>query len=242
MFARATSLAFALAFASSLTSQRIALPHGTGSLTHGAAWTALGADDIRAERRATDPTGEPAHTQLRALLGELAQRDRAGEHVVLHMPGAVPGTQRSVNAYSAVARTTGDALLADATVTAMRDAYQAELSKAPGSTTFTGHEDPQLFATGALRLRFELDQQGLRTVLWHVTVPSGDRVQYFECAFDGRDADAPLVLAELLRTYDGARDASPSMLPAMLLGGGLGGLLGVLMGRWRKRKLANQTA
>ena len=220
-----------------LLAQTVALPHGTGNVTPPSGWTTLGPNELAATSRPGDPSAEPARSMLLGLVGELQRQARTAEHVVLYAPGAVPGTLRSVNCYSDAARATRADLLDPDTIARVRDAYQQELQKSGAKVAFLGHDDPQLFPSGSLRLRFELDQEGLRTLLQHHTVPAGDRVQYFETACDGRDADAPLAIDALLRTFDGAKEAPMGPLSNMLLGGMCGGLAGVLMAVWRKRRL-----
>jgi hypothetical protein len=223
--------------AATLSAQAVTLPHGTGTLTPPPGWTTLATAELAAATRPSDPSAEPARTQLLGLIGELQRHGRTAEHVVLYTMGAVPGALRSVDAYSDGVPATRADLLDPATIARVRDAYQAELRKSGATVTFLGHDDPQLFPSGSLRLRFELDQQGLRTLVQHHTVPAGERVQYFETACDGRDADAPGALDAVLRTFDGAREAPAGMLTNMLLGGMCGGLAGVLMAVWRKRRL-----
>jgi hypothetical protein len=220
-----------------LPAQQVPLPGATGRLLPPAGWTVLRASDLATPTRASDPTAEPARTMLAAMIGELQQRQRTAEHVVLYQLGAGDAL-RSINAWSmAGSATTAKLQQADA-VTQVREALTTAMAAGGAKVEFVGHDDPQLFANGSLRLRFSLQQGDRRWLLQHHVVPAGDRLQYFETVAMPGDGGADDAFAAVLRTFDGARDGTaPSTLTNMVLGGVCGGLAGIAAAMWRRRRL-----
>lgn len=220
-----------------LVAQRLELPHGTGGIVPTATWNALHGEALAATSRPDDPAAEPGRSQLLARLGELQIRQRTAEHVVLHSPGATTGGLRLVECYSDAVMARTAELLQPATVERIRDGFVTEYGKGGVPLAFVGHDDPKLFPTGSLRLRFELGTGEQRRMLQHHTVPAGERVQYFEASYAADDAEAAAAIDALLRTFDGAREQPGGLLSNMLLGGLAGGAAGCLMAVWRRRRL-----
>lgn len=219
-----------------LPAQQLLLPGGTGRLVPPAGWTALPASELAAPTRSSDPTAEPARTTLLALIGELQQQQRTGEHVLLHQLGAGDAL-RNINAWSMPGSAIGAQLMQADTVTQVREALTTTLAAGGAKVEFVGHDDPKLFAH-SLRLRFALQQGERRWLLQHHVVPAGDRLQYFETVSMPGDGGAEDAFAAVLRTFDGARDGTPpSTLIYMVLFGMCGGLAGIAAAKWRQRRL-----
>lgn len=232
--------ALAALLAAATPAQQVAFPHRVGHLTPGPGWTVLGAADLAAAERASDPAAEPARGVLRAVIAELQSRQRAAEHVLLHAAGP-HGALRLVNAYTAPVHATGAALREPAAAARMRQALEPELARGGAKVTFLGDDDPGLFRTGSTRLRFLQETAAGTFRLDHHAVPAGDRVVYFETIWTPGDAEAEAAIAAVVRTFDGARDSlADPMLRNLMLGAVLGGGAGVLMALWRRRRLLRQ--
>lgn len=228
------------ALATALPSQKIApqvaLPQDTGTLSPPAAWTVLRAAELDAAERSTDPRDEPAKGLLRERIETLRQDQRTAEHVILHAAGE-HGRLRLVDAYSAAGGTSAAALRGHEAAAQVRGNLEPALRAGSATVEFLGHDDPQLFATGSLRLRFRRTIGATSYLVHHHVVPAGDRTAYFEVAFFPDDAPADAEVAALLRTFDGARDGTDRTLRNMLLGGLLGGATGVMAAMWRRRRM-----
>jgi hypothetical protein len=235
---RAIAVTFAcLCSFASLPAQQVSLPGRTGKLTPPGGWTVLSANELAAPSRAGDPAAEPARTMLTAMIGELQQRQRTAEHVVLHQLGTGDAL-RSINAWSIPGSATSSALQQADAVTQVREALTTAMAAGGAKVEFVGHDDPKLFGNGSLRLRFALQQGDRRWLLQHHVVPAGDRLQYFETVAMPGDGGADDAFAAVLRTFDGARDGTaPSTLTNMVLGGVCGGLAGIAAAMWRRRRL-----
>ncbi len=219
-----------------LAAQQVVLPHDAGMLSPPAAWTVLRAAELDAAERITDPRDEPARGLLRDRIETLRKDQRTAEHVLLHATGE-HGRLRLVDAYSAAGGTSAAALRGHEAAAQVRGNLEPALRAGGATIEFLGHDDPQVFATGSLRLRFRRTTGAASYFVHHHVVPAGDRTAYFEVAFFPDDAPAEAQVAALLRTFDGARDGADRTLRNMLLGGLLGGATGVMAAMWRRRRM-----
>jgi hypothetical protein len=224
-----------LACTAHLAAQRpVPLPHGSGALVAPADWTVLGAADLAAPQRVSDPTDEPARTLLLTMLAELQSRSQTADHLVLHAKGKRPGDLRSVNCYGTAARATTADLQQESTVRTMQEAYVAETTKAGSAVTFLGHDDPRLFPTGSLRLRFESRHGDSRNDVHLHVVPAGERVQYFEVMAAREDTEGLAAIESVLRTFDGAKEAKNDITRTLILGGISGAVAGMAFALLRR--------
>ncbi len=227
--------------ATTLAAQQVPLPHATGNLAPPAGWVVLRDVQLTATDRATDPTDEPGRTLLRDLLTTLARSGATADHVVLHAPGDGARSLRIVDAYSAPSEATARRLQQAETIAAMRDALLAALRADKLDVQYEGHEATSLCGVGGVRLRFSLQKDGRRWLLHHHAMPAHTRVQYFEALLLPEDAGGPAAVDALLRTFDGAVDAPPTMT-GLLIGGVAGALAGMLAGLWRRKRLQRAAA
>ncbi len=223
--------------------ERVALPNATGTVMPSSGWTVLRAPELAAAQRASDPTAEPGRTTLLAAIEQVQKNERTGDHVLFHAPGAVPGSLRLVNAYSAPGRATSKDLVSPASAEAIRKVLEPTLTAPDVTVTWLGHADAQLFPIGSLVLRFQLACADRRWELHHHVVPAGTRLQYLETMHFVDDADGPAAIDALLRTFDGAREATGNpILVNMMIGGIAGAVAGIAAGllrrRWRLRRTA----
>lgn len=232
----AATFLFATTALTQTTAQSVLLPHGTGHLQPDATWTVLSGEQLAAPSRASDPAAGFGRALLLATITDLQAQKRTGEHVVLHQPGGKPDELRLVNAYASDVATTVAELQAEASLAKVRDAMLAALQKNGITATFVGHEDPKLWASGSVRLRFGVTQNGIAAELEHHLVPAGERLQYFEVLRLAGDDAGRAATDALLRTFDGARVAVAS-IQNMLIGGALGAIAGMAMARWRRARL-----
>lgn len=221
---------------------KVALPHDTGNLTPAADWVVLQGDTLAATSRLTDPTDEPAHSILLAITQHLQQEKRTAEHVLLHQPGSAPGQLRTINAYSAPVTATTAALQSDRAIDQMHRALEDALAGPGTKVVYHGGEKWEAFAVGGAVLSFEL-VVGDRTLVDKIhVVPAGEHLQYFEVQYDARDEAAPLAIAAVLATFDGAREKDSGLPWPMILGGIGGGIAGALAGRLRNKRRAAAAA
>lgn len=231
----------ALALVAPAVAQQVPLPDGTGNLVPPAGWVVLRDAQLTASERASDPVAEPGRTLLRDLLTTLARSGASAGHVVLHVPGDGAGSVRIVDAYSAPSEATVRRLQRPETIAAMRDALVAALQADKLEVQYEGHEATSLCGVGGVRLRFVLQKDGRRWLLHHHAMPAHTRVQYFEALLLPEDTGGPAAVDALLRTFDGAVDAPPTMT-GLLIGGVAGALAGMLAGLWRKKRLQRAAA
>lgn len=221
--------------------QKAPLPAGTGAVAVPAGWTLVRGDALKAAARPDDPPEGPGRALLHRTLAEVAAPD-AGEHLVLHAPGAAPGTLRLVDAYAAPGSATSAALQAADRVTAIRSTLEAEFAKAKTPATFVAADHPQYGALSGLALRFSVQAPEGPLQFTHHLVPAGEHVQYFDTLAPADDAAAPAAFASLLGSFDGARESDDHTLQNMLFGGFAGALLGIVMAKRRARRAAAAAA
>lgn len=230
-------LAAAFCIALSLGAQdRIALPHGTGSLGALPGWTAVAGGGPPATP-AAPALAEPARALLDGVFATLRERQREAEHVLVHAPGSRPGELRLVNCYSSPDPTRSQDLQDAAFVDRLRAALEQNLTSPGVTVKCLGSRQPGLFPVGSLALEFAVVADGLELRVEHHVVPAGDRTQNFETTWFPNDVDARGEIEAVLRTFDGAREGAPDhTLRNMLLGGAIGGILGVITARRRRRR------
>lgn len=227
--------------ATTLAAQQVPMPHATGNLVPPAGWVVLRDAQLTASERASDPTTEPGRTLLRDLLATLARSGAAADHVVLHAPGDAAGSVRIVDAYSdATAAMVGHMQRPEA-MEAMRDVLLAALRKDQFDVQYDGGEATSLCGVGGVRLRFAVQKGERRWLLHHHAMPARGRVQYFDALLLAEDTGGAAAADALLRTFDGAVDAPPSMVAMLVIGlagGGLGMLAAALRNWLRQRRAA----
>ncbi|MFO1077471.1 MAG: hypothetical protein U1E73_07070 [Planctomycetota bacterium] len=217
----------------------VALPGDTGKVQVPDGWTVLGAEALARSSRPTDPTDEPAHSMLLAIVEVLQEHHRTADNVVLHQPGRSPGQLRTINVYSAPGAVTAAELQSDRAVEQMRKALAEGLAVAGTEVTFTGSAKWERFAVGGITLGFELAADDVHYIDRVHAVPAGDRIQYFETHYDKSDAGADAAIASVLATFDGAREQPRGYSSGVIIGAIAGALGGVLAGLARRhRKVA----
>jgi hypothetical protein len=226
----------ATALLAPLAAQQVQLPHATGNLLPPAGWVVLRDAQLTANERATDPIEEPGRTLLRDLLTTLAKSAATADHIVLHAPGDGAGNVRIVDAYSDATEATAGRLQRPEKMAAMGETLLAALRKDQFDASYDGGEATSLCGVGGVRLRFTVQKDGRRWLLHHHAMPAHTRVQYFEALLLPEDTGGPAAIDALLRTFDGAVDAPPTMT-GLLIGGVAGALAGMLAGLWRRRRL-----
>ncbi|MFN8827655.1 MAG: hypothetical protein ACK501_22020 [Planctomycetota bacterium] len=231
----------ATVLAAPLAAQQVPLPHATGNLVPPAGWVVLRDAALTASERASDPTAEPGRRLLRDLLATLVKSGAAADHVVLHAPGDGAGSARIVDASSAATEATAGRLQRPETMAAMGEALLAALRKDQFDASYDGGEATSLCGVGGVRLRFTVQKDGRRWLLHHHAMPAHTRVQYFEALLLPEDTGGPAAVDALLRTFDGAVDAPPTLI-GLLIGGVAGALAGMLAGLWRKNRLQRAAA
>ncbi|MFO1077470.1 MAG: hypothetical protein U1E73_07065 [Planctomycetota bacterium] len=214
------ALALALAAAALLPAQTpIALPNGTGNLTAPAGWAVADA----ATRAAID--GAP-HVRAEA------------DDVVLVEAGAGPERRRTIRAYSIDLQTTAADLQTDRAIEALSSEQNRALVADGVTVVYVGNRKWNQFATGGVSLTFTVTAGGATRQHEVFVVPAGERLQYFETVFAKDDLDAPIAIARVLGTFDGAREAAKNhVLELMLVGGVVGALAGSIAARRRQRRL-----
>ena len=232
-------LALATALAAALPAQvATPLPHATGHLTVPATWSVLTAADLAAEARPTDPKGEPGLTVLLGTIAELRTGKRENDNLLLHQPGTAPGQLRIVDAYSDAAAVRSVELQSRDAVERMSRTFQEHIAVPGANVVFHGQSTPPLFGVGcvALLYRVDLPQGSVHRQLY--AVPAGERLQYFETSYSAEDLDAPLAIAALLQTFDGAAEPpNDDVLRNMILGGLAGAVAGIGVAVLRRRRL-----
>ncbi|MBL8754101.1 MAG: hypothetical protein JNK15_12445 [Planctomycetes bacterium] len=233
---RSFVVAFTLAHTAGLA-QKVDLPAGTGHLRPGPEWVVLDATRLAQKERTDDPKPELARAMLGGVVEELRKRDRTGQHVVLHTTGA-NDRLRLINCYRADGSAKGSDLRGKTVIDAMKKAIEPTIAAEGATGTFVDHVHPDLFATGSVRLRFEVRLQDQRWFLDYHAVPAGPSLQFFEVLHFPDDPDAEGAIEAVLRSFDGARDGyRRSLLENAMYGGAIGGVLGGLLW-WRRRRKA----
>lgn len=231
----------ALALVAPLAAQQVQLPHQTGNLLPPNGWVVLRDTQLTANERTNDPTAEPGRALLRDLLTTIAKLGTTADHVVLHAPGDSAGSIRIVDAYSATTAATVGHLQRPEAMEAMRDVLLAALREDKLDVQYDGGEATSLCGVGGVRLCFTVQKGARRWLLHHHAMPAQGRVQYFDALLLPEDTGGAAAVDALLRTFDGAVDAPPSMVALLILGlagGGLGMLAAALRNWLRQRRAA----
>ena len=223
-----------------VAAQQVELAGGTGRIAPGQEWTVLRQAELAAATRPTDPTGALPRAMLQGVVDELRTRARTADHVLLHAAG--PADQlRMINCYHGDGSTTGAELRDPKAIEALRRAVEPNVATGGATATFGGHSHPDLWPTGSLSLRFDVQMQDQRWTLDYHVVPAGSSLQFFEVLHFPDDPAAVPAIEAVLRSFDGARDGRRSSLVTSALTGALiGGLLGV--SAWSARRRTAQAA
>jgi len=228
-------LLLTLLFATPLATQtRVSLPYDTGDLTAPDSWTILGAEELEEAERPSDPEDEPASTILLGSIESLQQKDRTEDNLLLHQPGSTDGQIRIINAYSADVTASSADLQSEATTQRVRDAMEDALAGPGLEIVFHGRSEPALFPVGCLGLTWRLEDEHATIHKQLIIVPAGNRLQYFEIIFAPDDLDAQIVMHEVIRTFDGARE--DDTLRQMLIGGAVAAVVGIATAMFRRRR------
>lgn len=224
-----------LSLLAAAAAQQIDLPGGTGHLAPTAEWTVLRAAELALAERPSDPKAETARAMLRGVVDELRQRNRTGEHVLLHGSGPA-GELRLVNCYRTAVSTTAAELRSEKGVDDLRKSIEPNLAISGSKVTFAGPVDPKLWAPGSVRLRFDMRKEALQFRDDCHAVPAGDSLQFFEVMYFPDDAGAEAAIEALLRTFDGARDSARGNLLRGALTGAIGGSVAGVVFWWVRRR------
>jgi len=215
----------------------VTLPHGAGMLEVPTGWTVLGAAELAAETRESDPAEDPARLLITSLVQQLQQDQRTNDNVLMHGPGATAGQARTISAYSAERPTTSEELQRPETLAQIRRAFEEGMAPPGVSVAFLGEDQPDVFAIGSISITFRWTVPVGTLHKQIYIVPAGQRLQYFETDFWPDDLDAPTAIANILRTFDGAGETEGSdTLTKMLIGGAAGAMAGIMVALMRRRK------
>ncbi len=225
--------------------QTVALPHDTGNLTVPTNWTVLGAEELAADARDSDPTSEPGRALLLGTIRFLNESERTSDSLLLHQPGSSPGQVRTITTHSCEQSGTAEQVQSEEFAEELRGGFEDAFGSGETKVVFQGKKTLELFPVGSLSLLFRTETKGNAFMTECVVVPAGERLQVFQIMFAPDDLDAATTTHGVISTFDGAREAEDNVTRNMILGGVAGAVAGMcaaLVSRRRQRRLLVERA
>lgn len=231
----------AILLATTISAQQVELPHSAGTLTVPEGWTALGAAELKKDKRDSDPKGGMASMQFAGLVRDLQENNRTEEHVVLHRFSATDNLLM-INCYSTEDKATSAELTDPTKVKEMSAALTKAIGGGDIDIECVGTEVSDMFAVKSLIMRFGL-KGAEGPSQWRMdvhVVPNGNRLAYFESQYLSDDEQGIAAIASVLKTYTGAVEPTSSF--NVMVAGLAGAMAGILTAVLRRRRQIRRQA